>query len=219
MNPATDDAWARQLRARLDQELSGLQATRPARDRLVRGIRGNRPGPADRRAGTSVRRRRQWLAVPLAAAAVVCVVVAAWMGQGLVTRGPATGPAGTGGPSAAPTRTAVPTVPEEPTSSENAGVRLIVSPPRAGVTVGRPVRVWLVARRKPFRSATIKWGVTSATTTIDGHCPGDAGTAPPADARHTYPVQGTVLVRALFVPCDGSRVVVVRLAVTVGPRR
>jgi hypothetical protein len=220
VNLATnDDARARRLRARLDQELSSLQATSTARDRLARGMRDARPAPAGGRGGTVARRRRQWLAVPLAAAAVTCVVAAvALLGGGVLRDGRRTSPAGTGGPSAGPTRTVRP-FPMYPSSHEVSGYWLIVDAPRRGVTVGRPVHVRLVARKEPFRSATIQWGVTSATTKVDGHCPGDPGKAPSGEARHVYPVETTVVMRAFFVPCTTSKRVQVRVTVQVLPER
>lgn len=224
MNLATnDDARARRLRAGLDQELSDLRATRAARDRLAQGLRDAQRAPADRRGDAPARRRRPRLTVPLAAAAVVCVVaVVALLGRGVATDGRRTSPAGTGGPSAGPsagpTRTELP-FPVYPSSNEVSGYWLVVLPPRRGVTVGRPVRVRLVARKEPFRSATIEWGVTSATTKIDGHCPGDPGKAPRAEARHVYPVATTVVMRAFFVPCTSAKRVQVRVTVQVRPER
>jgi hypothetical protein len=219
MSHSDDDARIRRLRTHLDRELSGLQATPAARDRLARGIRAGRPAPAGRRGGTA-RRHRQWLAVPLAAAAVAGVTAGtALLGHGLGMDGRRTGPAATVGPTIGTTRTADPSLPSYPTSHEVSGFWLILEGPRGGVTVGHPFRMRLVARREPFRSAIIKWGVTSATTTIEGHCPGDPGTAPPAEARHTYPVVTTVVVRAIFTPCASSRKVTVRLSVVVRPER
>jgi hypothetical protein len=218
MSHADDDALVRRLRAHLDRELSGLQATPEARDRLARGIGAGRPAPADRRGGTA-RRHRQWLAVPLVAAAVAGVIAGtALLGHGLGTDEGRTGPAATVGPTIRTPRTGDPSWPSYPTSHEVSGFWLILDEPRGGVTVGRPFRMTLAARR-PFRSAVIRWGVTSATARIEGHCPGDPGTQPPAEARHTYPVEGTVVVRAIFTPCESSRKVTVRLSVPVGPER
>jgi hypothetical protein len=219
MSHADDDALVRRLRAHLDRELSGLQATPAARDRLARRIRAGGPAPAVR-GGDTARRHRRWLAVPLAAAAVAGVVAGtALLGDGLGTDGGRTGPAATVGPTTGTPRTADPSWPSYPTSHQVAGFWLILDEPRGGVTVGRPFRIRLVARREPFRSAVIRWGVTSATTRIEGHCPGDPGAEPPAEARHTYPVETTVLVRAIFTPCESSRKVTVRLSIPVGPER
>jgi len=98
--------------------------------------------------------------------------------------------------------------------------RLYALPPRRGVTAGRPVAVELVARRVPYRAATIDWGDGSATARLAGDCREDRGTGAHEDVRHTYRAAGERLVRALVQPCEsGAAAVEVTLVLDVGPGR